>query len=196
LTADLPDDLAVLADQLRADAKRLAARYPSPAPHRWGRRWAWVAAVAAVSFSAGLAGSSLAGWGWGRNGRSGNAGLTPAAGSADGPSVVARRTAPAELRLVREEEPALASQVADSAPKDALATTAARARNAESGATRSLDEAALLRRQVAAFEQVIERLQAELRARADQQSQTDAMVAELRQELAELRRRLEEQPRP
>jgi hypothetical protein len=188
LTTDLPDELAALAEQLQDDAGRLAAQYASTAaPRTAGRRRAWVAAVAAVSFCTGLAGGAWSAW-------------TPSAGERVVGSDAGRRqtrslgpalSAPArDLRVVREQEGPL-SGAASAASAFVSAGPKALPR-----AQRPLvrDEAALLRRQVAAFEQVIERLQAELRERADQQSHTNATVAELRREIAELRGRLESQP--
>lgn len=196
-TAGLPDELATLAEQLGADAELLAGRYPAPGRRSTAWRWQWVAAVAAASFSAGLTGSALSGRDWGRAGRPEEAlPLSADSAAARAAGIANREPRPAELRLAREEDPAMRGKIGGSSPERGLASAGPRTPGGESSSVRGLDEAALLRRQVAAFEQVIERLQAELRDRADQQSRTDALVAELRRELEDLRQRLEARPSP
>jgi hypothetical protein len=196
VTAGLPDELATLAEQLGADAELLAGRYPAGARRGGAWRWQWVAAVAAVSFSAGLAGSALSSREWGQAGRPDEAlPLSVDSAAARAAGVAHREPRPAELRLLREEDPALRGQTGGSSPERGLASAGPRGPG-ETSTVRGLDEAALLRRQVTAFEQVIERLQAELRDRADQQSRTDAVVAELRREIEALRQRLEARPNP
>jgi hypothetical protein len=59
------------------------------------------------------------------------------------------------------------------------------------GNRRARDELSLLRDQVTAFAQVIERLQAELKQRDDQQAQTKAELKTLSEEVVELRKQID-----
>jgi len=186
LTADLPDDFALLAEQLRDDAAFLAERFPAKAVGAPKRRRRWIAAAAAALVATGL------GWAVWRMGVARQAGAPPAGDMA----TAVQSTAPtladrSGLQVVREEEPALVGR-----PQLPISNNMVGVVPKALPRTRipSRDEATLLRRQVVAFEQVIERLQSELRARADQQTQTDATIAELRREIAELRSRLDAQP--
>jgi hypothetical protein len=186
LTAELPDELAALAEQLQDDSARLAERYPPPRTRARSRRWAWAAAVAATSFTTGVGAAA-----WWTSRPSARQLATDAKAEA-----VASTTAPADgnttapaLEVVRFEEPSLEAARAQAVGSLVGAGPQTLPRP---GRLPVRDEAALLRRQVAAFELVIERLQGELRERADQQSQTDVVVAELRREIEELRSRLDE----
>lgn len=187
LTADLPDELAALAEQLQDDSARLAERYPPPRPHARSRHWAWAAAVAAVSFTTGV---GAVAWWTSRPGAERFAtGAKPEAGASTTTPADDGQPPPPALKVVRFEEPSLEAsrtQATGSLVGAGLRTLP------RPGRLPVRDEAALLRRQVTAFELVIERLQSELRERADQQSQTDAVVAELRREIEELRSRLDE----
>jgi hypothetical protein len=185
LTAGLPGDLALLAEQLHDDAAFLAERFPARAAAAPQRRRKWLAAAAAALLATGL------GWtAW-------KVGGSQSADAAVGNIVTVPQPAAsnlgehAGLPIVREEEPALVGRLQREVSSNLVGVVPKplpRTRNP------ARDEAALLRRQVVAFEQVIERLQNELRARADQQTQTDATIAELRREIAELRSRLDAQP--
>ena len=186
LTAGLPGDFALLAEQLRDDAAFLAERFPAKVAVAPKRRRRWIAAAAAGLVATGI------GWAAWRMGGARNA-VAPAAGNvaAVAESAAANLGAPTGLRIVREEEPALAGRTQRVVSNNLVGVVPSALPRTR---VPSRDEAALLRRQVVAFEQVIDRLQNELRARADQQTQTDATIDELRREIAELRSRLDAQP--
>ncbi|MFO0898490.1 MAG: hypothetical protein U0836_13800 [Pirellulales bacterium] len=186
LTADLPDELAAIAEQLQDDSARLAERYPPPRPRARSRRWAWAAAVAAASFTTGV---GAAAWWTSRSSARQLATDAKTEAVASATALADGRPLASPLKVVRSEEPSL--EASRTQATDSLVGAGPRTLPRPSRLPMR-DEAALLRRQVAAFELVIERLQSELRERADQQSQTDAVVAELRREIEELRQRLDE----
>jgi hypothetical protein len=202
---ELPADLAALADQLSDDAARLAARYPAgecrPAgpvarpggrqpraarPLRTHLRWALAATILA-GFSAGLA--------W-RIARLDTPRAAPPADAnlvAGGPAPTAHRSATPRIGVV-EAPPASNPPGADarsallsSGPDGAVGIAPAAGRLPR-------DEAALLRVQIDAFAQVIERLQAELARRDELQRQTNASLQSLTAEVARLRGELDARP--
>lgn len=201
---ELPPDLAALAEQLSDDSARLAARYPAGArraadyvtqsTHRpeiaWRRvhvRWAIAAAVLAV-VSAGLA--------W-RIARFDAPVAARPVQVADDAGVATDATPPATAVVSGREQPVVVDTPSAADRADARAAllavepSATNQPPAAAAARLPRDEAALLRVQIDAFAQVIERLQAELARRDELQRQTNESLQTLTAEVARLRKELD-----
>ncbi len=206
---ELPDQLAMLAAQLRDEAERLAARHSPPEGRtvepirdgKRGRRFARYAAILLVAIGL-VAWRSLVPRGW----------LRPnAATVASGPAVhdSAATTAAAAAQVT---EPLSTARAASSSLVKSSATVATARKSpaaggsdpeslragqgiAEVGAGETpiarhppADENEMLRRQVEGFDKLIHRLQAELAVRDAAQVENEKLIQSLRQENEQSRR--------
>ncbi len=177
--ADLPGDLAILAEQLTDDANHLAAQYPAPLGLRAIQTGTHrptlnriAAAVVLVAVGAGGAVVAIHPWKAAKMAKVEVVGGQP---SAD--------------RIANGERPAAAAEVSPDDSRSVEVREVAFTPPAQSGS--NLNEVQMLRIQLTAFEQVIHKLQDELARRDKSQAETDKVVEQLRQEVDQLRRQLE-----
>lgn len=192
LDADLPDELAALAAQLRDEAAILARQHPprpaeTPlAPAVIQRRrglWLWPAA-AAILLAAGLMAWRIEYMPTTRSGRTDVAAeaskspdIAPAAAVAASPQPVKHRIAATQPD---SDKPPVDQGVAEVSITDPQVPTHG-----------TSDELSMLRRQVDGFEKLIHRFQAELVARDAAEAASQRQIEALQKENEELRRQLQ-----
>ena len=172
LKFELPDDLAELGSQLTDDANHLAARYPAVANTTEGNLaqtflWPRIAVAAVLLAVCGTAAAGVA------------------------PFVAVNhsncRSTPLESAVL-----AIRSPAENPAPPANPAGVQEVGFNLVPSAEGKLDESQMLRIQLNAFEQVIQRLQHQLELRERSEADTQKLVESLRHEVQDLNRRLDE----
>lgn len=179
--ANLPDDYQILAAQLTADADYLATKYPSPALEasktigHERRKSRWRSLTAAALWL--IAGAGI--------------GVVVAKQNLPAPQPIAADKAPIEapaIHTASHDHPAPNARLLPPNPAGIQEVAV----SPMSTARPPLDEVKLLQIQIDAFEQVIRKLQDQLARKEAAEAQTAETIESLRQEIAVLRKALDE----